>query len=299
MDKILSDLAFDEVVQALPSIHLKANLTIHNVLLMQRVRDLEEEVRQLGGTPTSKNGRPLMTSTKSTMVNAATTASTTKDPKLVELEKEIMRLKTQLAEKPREITIEKIVEKPVEVVVTASPANDVALKELQQKTAELQKNLTALEKEKDARDKMHQENLKTVRSQCAQILNMRKKLEQAGIPVPPATAAVLTEIETIEKIVEVEKIVTVEKIVEVPVEKIVTVEVPVEVPVERVVTIERIVHVEVPVEKLSSSPSETAVRDSERNRIVAWLEKVNIGETVRALYGQKMAKLIKNDEYRK
>ncbi len=276
--KLLSDSAFEEVVQALPSVHLKGKLAIHNVVLMHRIRELEEEVRQLGGTSSTKNGRPLMT--KSTNDNAAST----KDPRIAEMEREIIRLKSQLTEKPKETIVEKIVEQPVEIIKevivhSANPADESAeLKELRQ-------TLKSMERDKEAKAKTHQENLTTVRRLCAQVVNMRKKMEQAGLPVPPLPTT-FSEVETVERIVEVpvEKIVTVEKIVD----RIV------EVPVEKIVTVERIVHVE----KQAEMPNEMAVRDSERNKIVAWLNKMNIGETVRALYGQKMAKLIAKSEYR-
>ena len=283
--KLLSDSAFEEVVQALPSVHLKGKLAIHNVVLMHRIRELEEEVRQLGGTSSTKNGRPLMT--KSTNDNAAST----KDPRIAEMEREIIRLKSQLTEKPKETIVEKIVDRPVEIIKevivhSANPSTESAeLKELRQ-------TLKSMEKDKEAKAKTHQENLTTVRRLCAQVVNMRKKMEQAGLPVPPLPTT-FSEVETahetiVERIVEVpvERVVTVDKIVEV--EKIV------EVPVERIVTVERIVHVE----KQAEMPNEMAVRDSERNKIVAWLNKMNIGETVRALYGQKMAKLIAKSEYR-
>ena len=94
---------------------------------------------------------------------------------------------------------------------------------------------------------------------------------------------------------EVIKEVVVEKRVEIPVEvikEIVQVEY-VEVPVEKI--IERIIHVEKP----ATSLTDAVIRTAERTKIVKWLRKINMGDTVRALYGQKMAKLIEAGDYEK
>jgi hypothetical protein len=47
----------------------------------------------------------------------------------------------------------------------------------------------------------------------------------------------------------------------------------------------------------TASTDDAQIRVAERTRIVNWLRKVNEGETVRALYGKKMAKQIENGDY--
>lgn len=114
------------------------------------------------------------------------------------------------------------------------------------------------------------------------------------------------------EIKEVVKEVIKEVVREVPVEVIreVVREVPVEVVREKPVEVIREVKVEVirevevekPVVQEAQEPEskdEKTIREAEKIRIANWLDKVNPGETVRALYGRKMARLVREGEYRK
>ena len=299
MDKILSDLAFDEVVQALPSVHLKANLTIHNVMLTHRIKELEEQLQSLG-VVSKPTGRPLISKTDSKNDNATPAKTITlseherkigdydqkvgeQGRKINELVSEITNLKTALARAKPEV------EGDVDVTAVLRDAS-------------------SLRRELNAKDKANNENLKKIRSMSAQLTNLRRQMEKAGL-TPTCMVAPEVEETVVEKIVEKIIEVPVEKIVEVTVDKIVekivvqdrivekivevSVEKIVEVPVDKIV--ERIIHVEKP----STSLTDAVIRLAERNKIVNWLRKLNKGETVRALYGQKMAKLIEAGDYEK
>jgi hypothetical protein len=50
VSKILSESAFDEILLALPSVRLRANLLTHNVTLEHELRSLREEVKKLQDT---------------------------------------------------------------------------------------------------------------------------------------------------------------------------------------------------------------------------------------------------------
>jgi hypothetical protein len=281
-NKLLNDNAFDEVVQALPSVHLKARLSLHNILLTHRIKELEAQIQELGIDTGHKPGRPLMASARP--INAAAAApKPLVDPQVTALEAEVKTLRRKLESA---VALTPVYTPPAPVPAPAAEPliSDVELKELR-KTLE-------------AREKSYQEMLKTTRSQSAQILNLKKQVVQAGGKVVDAPV-IEPSVITVEKIVEVpvEKIVEIEKIVEV--EKVV--QIRVEVPVEKIVEVpvQRIVHVEKIVELPVESKDTLAAGKQERDAIVKWLNEINAGETVRALYGQKMARLIAAEEHKK
>jgi hypothetical protein len=300
MDKILSDLAFDEVVQALPSVHLKANLTIHNVMLTHRIKELEEQLQSFG-VVTKPSGRPLVSKTDTKNDNATpakTIALSEYEKKVGDYEQKSADQNRKINELVAEITAFKLAlassKSALESATALTSAAPSSVSEVEVTAAVRDAN--SLRRELAAKEKSNNENLKKIRSMSAQLTNLRRQMEKAGL-TPTSMIAPAIEETVVEKIVEV----PVEKIIEVPVEKIVVqervvekiIEKTVEVPVEKI--IERIIHVEKP----ATSLTDAVIRTAERTKIVKWLRKINMGDTVRALYGQKMAKLIEAGDYEK
>ncbi len=299
MDKILSDLAFDEVVQALPSVHLKANLTIHNVMLTHRIKELEEQLQSFG-VVNKPSGRPLVSKTDTKNDNATpakTIALSEYEKKVGDYEQKSADQNRKINELVAEITALKLeLASSKSALESATTVKTIAPAVPEVDVTSVVRDANSLRRELAAKEKSNNENLKKIRSMSAQLTNLRRQMEKAGL-TPTSMVAPAIEETVVEKIIEV----PVEKIIEVPVEKIVVqerivekiIEKTIEVPVEKLV--ERIIHVEKP----STSMTDSVIRLAERTKIVTWLRKINMGDTVRALYGQKMAKLIEAGEHEK
>ena len=47
MNRTLSDSAFDEIIQSLPSIHQRANLLTHNVMVQHEIKRLRDQLAEM------------------------------------------------------------------------------------------------------------------------------------------------------------------------------------------------------------------------------------------------------------
>lgn len=218
--KILTEMAFDEIVHALPSVHHRANLVVHNVMLNQRIKELEEQIRGLGGPTKAVD---IAKKTESTI--------------------EVTQLRQQLQEANQRLT------------EIQNAENDAKLK-LEGAT----RHLAVIE----AATKTLSSDKRSVEAEKTVLENEKKGLLE--------TIAKLTEAQVIErrelsnaqlKIAELER-------------------------------------------KLAASQQDQStkgltesIRMRTRDQIVAWLRAVNQGDTVRALYGKKMATMIEKDEFDK
>lgn len=210
--KILSDSAFDTIVQSLSSIHHRANLTVHNVMLMHRIKELETEV---------KNASPVI----------VPEGDKQKDEKIVQLESELVTLRAN-----------------------ANTSHQALAERVTDLTANVRNLTKSLDESKAALSKAEVQN-STLGDYLAQ-------LEQKLAAAQAETKEVVREVEVIKEVEVVKEVVK-------------TVHVPAE------------------------SADSGIVRLDERRRIVDWLNHTNAGETVRALYGQKLAKLIDQGAYDK
>lgn len=220
--KILSDNAFDDIAQALPSIHQRASLYIHNALLMQKIRDMEAEIKNIAPAKVLSPEDQML--------------------KIQALEAEMATLKSTSSSAERSLA-----ERVTELSATVRSLTK-SLEESKAQTKEVESQRTTL----GEYVAQVEQKLTSAQSDLKNVQNLQNELSQVKVALEQAEAKLSTAVQTRVEVVQP-----------------------------------------------AGSPEDSEIRLAERTRIVAWLRETNAGETVRALYGQKLARLIEQGDYSK